>query len=49
MTLPYDHALSRGKRRDDLPSWALSPLAVEWIWVVMLERVAAAVRPFVKS
>jgi integrase len=28
-----------GKRRDDLPSWALSPLAVERIRLVMLERV----------
>jgi hypothetical protein len=27
-----------GKRRDDLPSWALSPLAVERIRLVMLER-----------
>ena len=30
--------LSPGKRRDDLPSWALSPLAVERIRLVMLER-----------
>ena len=29
---------SAGKRRDDLPSWALSPLAVERIRLVMLER-----------
>ena len=29
---------SPGKRRDDLPSWALSPLAVERIRLVMLER-----------
>jgi integrase len=28
-----------GKRRDDLPSWALSPVAVERIRLVMLERV----------
>jgi integrase len=31
---------SMGKRRDDLPSWALSPLAVERIRLVMLERTA---------
>jgi integrase len=30
--------LSPGKRRDDLASWALSPLAVERIRLVMLER-----------
>jgi integrase len=30
--------VSPGKRRDDLPSWALSPLAVERIRLVMLER-----------
>src|SRR5262249_20121937 len=30
--------VSAGKRRDDLPSWALSPLAVERIRLVMLER-----------
>jgi integrase len=30
--------VSAGKHRDDLPSWALSPLAVERIRPVMLER-----------
>ena len=30
--------VSPGKRRDDLPSWALSPVAVERIRLVMLER-----------
>jgi integrase len=30
--------VSPGKRRNDLPSWALSPLAVERIRLVMLER-----------
>jgi integrase len=30
--------VSDGKHRDDLPSWALSPLAVERIRLVMLER-----------
>jgi integrase len=30
--------VAHGKRRDDLPSWALSPLAVERIRLVMLER-----------
>ena len=30
--------VAAGKRRNDLPSWALSPLAVERIRLVMLER-----------
>jgi integrase len=30
--------VSPGKRRDDMPSWALAPLAVERIRLVMLER-----------